>query len=125
MNSPDEAVEVSVCLIVLRSSDIHRSAEFYRAIGLQLAIEKHGTGPEHYCSRNSSCLLEIYPLSDPTKSTQSTRIGFQVTELEKITKNLEILGAKVIQPPAISPWGYRSIVRDFDGHTVELFSPNA
>lgn len=122
MNLQSATEPVRVCLVVLRSADIHRAAEFYRAIGLQFGVEKHGTGPEHYCSLNSSCLLEIYPLSDSAKSTQATRVGFEVFELEKIAKRLEGLGAKVIQPPAISPWGYRSIVQDFDGHTVELFS---
>jgi catechol-2,3-dioxygenase len=40
--------QMRINLIVIRVSDIDRSAAFYRALGLVLVKERHGTGPEHY-----------------------------------------------------------------------------
>jgi len=37
-------------------------------------------------------------------------------------------GAEIVNGPHDSPWGRRAVVRDFDGHTVELvttYGPDA
>ena len=112
-------------LVVIRSADIDRSAEFYALIGLGLEKHRHGNGPEHYAAAASmeDPLLEIYPLGDNQYPTTSTRIGFSVDDVDTIVKMLEEAGAETLSSPRDSEWGRRAVVRDLDGHSVELITP--
>ena len=111
-------------LVVLRSPDIDRSARFYRMMGLLFTKHAHGSGPEHYTSMVSGLVFEIYPLTAKTLPTTSVRVGFRVDSVDEIVPMLVEEGAVVISPPADSEWGRRAVVKDLDGHTVELVTPN-
>jgi lactoylglutathione lyase len=39
---------------------------------------------------------------------------------DELVMELGAIGAKIITPPEATPWGRRAVVKDFDGHTVEL-----
>jgi len=65
-------------------------------------------------------VFELYPASQKSPVTTSVRIGFTVEDVDVSVTDLERVGAKVVTPPADSPWGRRAVVRDLDGHTVEL-----
>ena len=110
-------------LVVLRSPDIHRAAEFYLSMGLLIGLESHGNGPEHYACCVDGFVFEIYPLSAGQEPTTSVRIGFDVDDVDGLVEGLEGDGAEVIRRPADSPWGRRAVVKDFDGHVVELLTP--
>lgn len=107
-------------LIVLRSPDIERAAEFYRQMGLVFSRHAHGQGPEHYTAMVSGIVFEIYPLTSKSTPTTGTRIGFNVDSVDHIVPLLSKLGATVLTPPSDSEWGRRAVVRDLDGHVVEL-----
>ena len=107
-------------LLVLRVRDIDRAAEFYRKIGLELVIERHGKGPEHYASEIEGFVFEIYPQTDHSQPTTGVRIGFQVHSIDKVVADLAEAGAEVVTAPHDSPWGRRAVVKDTDGHMVEL-----
>lgn len=112
-------------LLVLRSPDIHRAVEFYRRLGLPFTLHKHGSGPEHYASEVSGMVFEIYPLGSKSAPTTGTRIGFRVDDVDRIFVALleAETGAEIITPPANSEWGRRAVVKDGDGHLVELTAP--
>lgn len=110
-------------LIVLRSSDIERAAEFYRQMGLLFTRHAHGSGPEHYTSKVGGIVFEVYPLTAKSTPTTGTRIGFQVDDVDGIVRLLSRIGATVLTPPGDSEWGRRAILKDFDGHVVELLTP--
>lgn len=110
-------------LVVLRSADIHRAATFYRRMGLLFTCEAHGSGPEHYTSMVSGLVFELYPLKANAPPTTSTRIGFRVDSVDGIVPLLVEVGAEVVSPPFDSEWGRRAVVKDLDGHTVELVTP--
>ncbi len=110
-------------LIVLRSPDIHRVVEFYRSLGLPFTLHKHGTGPEHYASEMNGMVFEIYPLGAKSAPTTGTRIGFRVDDVDGLLARLVEAGVEVIAPPADSEWGRRAVVKDGDGHVVELTAP--
>jgi catechol 2,3-dioxygenase-like lactoylglutathione lyase family enzyme len=110
-------------LVVLRSADIDRTAVFYRQMGLQFTRHSHGSGPEHYTSEVSELVFELYPLTPKSESTVGTRIGFGVDSVDEIVPLLAQLGARVVTAPGDSEWGRRAVVKDLDGHTVELLSP--
>jgi len=114
MNKP------KLSLVVIRSRDMERSAQFYAVLGLQLERHRHGSGPEHFASEEDGRVFEIYPRQDETDSTASVRVGFQVVAVDAIVQRLEEAGARVISPPKSSPWGRRAVVEDPDGHRVEL-----
>jgi lactoylglutathione lyase len=107
-------------LVVLRSPDIHRAAKFYRELGLLFTLERHGNGPEHFTSSVNGFVFEIYPLKDGQTPTTSTRIGFMVDSVDQLVVLLQTIGAEIVSNPQDSEWGRRAIVRDLDGHMVEL-----
>jgi lactoylglutathione lyase len=110
-------------LVVLRSSDIKRAESFYRTMGLAFTLHAHGSGPQHYSSEVNGLVFEIYPLTEKSSPTTGTRIGFRVDSVDEIVRLLAEIGAVVVTPPADSEWGRRAVVKDFDGHTIELVTP--
>ena len=109
-------------LTVLRSPDIDRASNFYRRIGLLFTKHRHGNGPEHYTSCVDGFVFEIYPLGKHPPTT-STRIGFSVDDVDSIVPMLIAISAELISPTADSEWGRRAVVKDLDGHIVELLTP--
>jgi lactoylglutathione lyase len=107
-------------LVVLRCEDVDRAAAFYAELGLHFEKHAHGSGPLHYACEESGMVFELYPASEKSPATKSTRIGFVVDDVDACIDALGQVGAKVVTPPADSPWGRRAVIRDLDGHTVEL-----
>ena len=65
-------------------------------------------------------VFEIYPASAKYPSTAATRIGFRVLLVDEIVVRLVAVGAEVLTPASDSEWGRRAVVKDFDGHVVEI-----
>ena len=110
-------------LLVIRSPDIERAVTFYQAIGILFERHSHGKGPEHYASETCGFVFEIYPLPDESRATTNTRIGFNVGSVDDCLELLAKLDVDVVSPAKDSEWGRRAVVRDLDGHTVELVTP--
>jgi catechol 2,3-dioxygenase-like lactoylglutathione lyase family enzyme len=111
-------------LLVLRSPDIHRAATFYlQALGLPFTLERHGDGPEHYSSSLNGFVFELYPLGAGRTPTTGVRIGFSVDSVDELVQLVRAAGAEVVSGPHDSEWGRRAVVRDLDGHTLELVTP--
>lgn len=109
-------------LTVLRSSDIDRASKFYGEMGLVFTKHRHGKGPEHYASVVDGFVFEIYPLGSQPP-TIGTRIGFSVDDVDEVVQMLLDVGAEMISKPADTEWGRRAVVKDLDGHAVELLTP--
>jgi lactoylglutathione lyase len=109
-------------LVVIRSPDIDRAAAFYRSLGLLFTKHSHGSGPEHYSSEVGGLVFEIYPLADGQPPTTAVRVGFVVDDIDSVVRLVTEAGAAVVSAPRDSPWGRRAVVRDLDGHSVELVS---
>ena len=110
---------VSLNLVVIRSADLDRSARFFAALGVRLAPERHGSGPEHLAGQVGAAVLEVYP-PDGVGSTTGVRLGFRVPSVAGVLAALPEVGGVVVSPPKESPWGLRAVVADPDGHRVEL-----
>jgi hypothetical protein len=93
-------------------------------MGLLFTRHSHGSGPDHYTSEVNGLVFEIYPLTTKSPPTVGARIGFRVDSVDKVVAVLSRIGAVVVTPPADSEWGRRAVVKDFDGHIVELLTPN-
>ncbi len=110
-------------LLVLRSPDIDRAAGFYRQMGLLFTKHAHGSGPEHYSSMVNGMVFEIYPLGPKSGPTTGARIGFSVDSVDGVVSLLQEIGGVVVSAPQESEWGRRAVVKDFDGHVIELVTP--
>ena len=108
-------------LVVIRSSDLEKLASFYSALGLSFVRHRHGTGPEHLSAQMGETVFEIYPASGPSESTAATRLGFSVPSLTTALDNLRGINATVVAEPSDTPFGRRAVVKDFEGHKVELY----
>jgi predicted enzyme related to lactoylglutathione lyase len=117
--------EISINLIVLRSPDISRAAEFYTRIGLKFLRQRHGSGPEHFAAELHGGAFEIYPLHTDSPSTLGTRIGFCVPSVDAALTALGDYPGAVVTPAKDSEWGRRAVVSDPDGHRVELVQSTA
>lgn len=106
-------------LLTVRSRDLIRAEQFYGRLGVAFVRHSHG-GPEHLSSESDGMVFEIYPLTKDHLPTSSTRLGFEVNDLPSLLRELEAAGEQVVQEPRSSSWGLRAVVRDGDGHCVEL-----
>ena len=53
----------------------------------------------------------------------AVRIGFSVEDVDAVTESLHNIGGKVVSKPKEPEWGRRAVLKDLDGHTVELVAP--
>jgi hypothetical protein len=109
-------------LVVLRSHNIERAVLFYREIGMTFTKHAHGNGPEHYSRDAGGVIFEIYPEASQPATTIGARIGFRVESVDAVIARLAAAGAQIVSSPRDSEWGRRAVVKDFDGHSVELLS---
>lgn len=108
-------------LLVIRVADLGAARRFYEALGLDPQVEQHGTGPEHLSCVKHGIVFEIYPRQAGTKSTAAVRIGFSVPALDShFLSKLRGSGAEFVSEPGDSEWGRRVVLRDPDGHRIEL-----
>jgi predicted enzyme related to lactoylglutathione lyase len=106
-------------LLVLRAQDPTALVAFYSALGLVFVQEQHGEGPVHYAAYADSVVLEIYPKREGA-STTAVRLGFRVPGLEGIVAALVTAGGVLRQAPTASRGGRSAVIKDPEGHTVEL-----
>lgn len=112
-------------LLVLKSLNMDRAIKFYQKLGLEFEKHAHGKGPQHYSAEQENFVFEIYPAKNESDLTQNTRLGLSVTGIVKTVEALKAIDVEVISEPRQSLWGLRSVVRDLDGHVVELIEKNA
>ena len=110
-------------LVVIRSPDIDHAVTFYRQMGMAFTRHSHGKGPEHYASDICGFVFEIYPQRNAEDTTTNTRLGFNVDDVDGVVELLREVDAAITTNPTDTEWGRRAVVKDFDGHTVELITP--
>jgi len=114
-----------IASLVLFATNAQNTADFYRAIGLDLAEESHDEGPGHLAVELGLVHFAIYEAAIPgrapeRRSSGDTFPGFYVESLDEATKALRSLGAPLIREHEAMPWGCRIIVQDPDGRAVEV-----
>ncbi|WP_437653234.1 VOC family protein [Sorangium sp. So ce1182] len=110
-------------LIVLRASDLERTARFYSGLGFSLASEKHGSGPQHYSCETGGVVLELYPAGKIGAEPGAGMLGFSVKCLKAALSVVEAEGCSVLLHPGSSERGLRAVVLDPDGRKLELVEP--
>ena len=107
-------------LVVLRARNATRLASFYSGLGLNFVRHQHGSGPEHFACEDEGSVFEIYPTRDDAETTRELRLGFEVPDVRQAVSRLVKTGAEIVSEPSISPWGLRAVIKDLEGHKVEL-----
>lgn len=54
---------MKIKLVVIRTADIKRLADFYSLLGFVFEYHKHDNSPYHYSATFEKTVLEIYPLT--------------------------------------------------------------
>jgi predicted enzyme related to lactoylglutathione lyase len=107
-------------LLVIRSLDPKKLANFYTQLGLTFTYHRHG-GPWHYSTESNGLVFELYPLSKgQERADTSTRLGFTVEHLDDLIRRLDNTGTVIHQRPEYTGWGYIAVVADPDGRKIEL-----
>src|SRR3954470_3902711 len=87
---------ISLNLVVIRTADLTRAEQFYRALGLAFTKERHGMGPEHWAAELGPTVFEIYPADGSPPAPASTRLGFRVPSVDVVLASLAKIGAEIV-----------------------------
>jgi lactoylglutathione lyase len=121
----DHSFVTEIASLVLYAADAEKTAEFYRAVGLELAHEDHGEGPVHFAMELGPVHFAIYPTeprgrAPARRAAGSSFPGFYVAALDEVTESLRRMGARVLTEHEQMPWGCRVVAEDPDGRAVEI-----
>lgn len=77
-------------LVVVRTADPKRLAEFYSQLGFVFDYHKHGNSPYHYSAKIGSGILEIYPLTKSQREAdKNLRLGFSIDTFDLVIEKLK------------------------------------
>lgn len=109
-------------LIVIRTSDPKRLAEFYSIFNLEFTYHQHGNSPFHYGGYIGKVLLEIYPLSkNQAGNDLSLRLGFTIEDFESVIEKLRLVNVVFVSEPRETEFGITAVISDPDGRKIELY----
>jgi lactoylglutathione lyase len=109
-------------LLVIRTADPKRLAEFYSLFNLAFTYHRHGNSPMHYGAAAGRVLLEIYPLSKNQRAPDlSLRTGFKVDNFDETIMRLRKENVVFDIEPAETEFGFMAVVVDPDGRKIELY----
>jgi uncharacterized glyoxalase superfamily protein PhnB len=111
--------------LIFTSSNVSKTADFYKGLGLELVDEKHGDGPIHYACEFGGVHFAIFETSKEGKASPqefggSTKIGLNVDDVDEAYEIALNLGAESKLKPDNVPWGRNAVIIDPDGRTVEF-----
>ncbi len=89
--------------VCLMTNDVLRLAAFYKQL---FGIENGSDDATHQFLRSEETMLTIY--NDGTVrngQNQHIRLAFTVEDMEAAHQKLLVLGAEIIEPPTVRPWG--------------------
>lgn len=113
---------MEIRLLVIRTSEIERLADFYALLGLAFEYHKHGKSPYHYAATVGNTVLEIYPLAKgQMEPDKELRLGFAPDDFESTIAVLKRRDAEFISEPVQTDFGFMAIIKDPDGRRIELY----
>jgi len=113
---------MDIRLIVLRTSDTKRLADFYSLFGLTFDYHKHGNSPLHYSASIGQTVLEIYPLTKgQSEADKNLRLGFGIDNFDKTVLTLKELQVSFSLEPTQTEFGFMAIISDPDERKIELY----
>ena len=109
-------------LLVVRTTDLARLADFYSLLGLTFDYHKHDKSPYHYSATIDKTIIEIYPLTKTqTEPDKSLRLGFSLDNFEQTIDLLKQEGITFTSEVTQTEFGIMAIIEDPDGRKIELY----
>ena len=113
---------MEIRLLVIRTLEIERLANFYALLGLTFEYHKHGKSPYHYSAPVGNTILEIYPLAKgQPEADKELRLGFALDDFENIMTTLKEKGVEFVSESMQTDYGFMTIIKDPDGRRIELY----
>ena len=108
-------------LLVLKSHNIHALKNQYEALGLIFDYHQHGEkSPWHYSTDIDGLIFEIYPLSPKKEVDNSTRLGFEVENIEQTIEKMLIQNWVIKNPLKTTSYGTVAVLQDMEGRKIEI-----
>jgi uncharacterized glyoxalase superfamily protein PhnB len=127
------AVQLTSVVFEIVTSDLQRSLEFYRLLGLTVPdaegphVEVELPGGNRLAFDTEDTIAGMHPGWTPPKSAGRVALAFGVDDPEAVNTlfaRLTDAGHAGTLPPFDAPWGQRyATVTDPDGTSVDLFAP--
>ena len=113
---------MDIRLLVLRTGDTKKLADFYNLFGLSFEYHQHGNSPFHYSATLGQTVLEIYPLTkSQTEPDKNLRLGFGLDNFDETIQKLKAVEVSFSLEPTQTDFGFMAIVSDPDGRKIELY----
>jgi lactoylglutathione lyase len=113
---------MDIRLLVLRTKDIKKLADFYSLLGLTFDYHKHGNSPFHYSATIGQTILEIYPLSKKQiEADKNLRLGFGIDNFDQTASALKEFLVPFSLEPTQTDFGFMIIISDPDERKIELY----
>lgn len=109
-------------LIVVRSTKMEKTVEFFTIMGMRFQSEKHGNGPVHFSAEFDDLVFEIYSVKNLGESDRTTRLGFAVNDPVAVIAEIKSRGFSVVEELKETNWGIRAVVRDPDDRPIEVYA---
>jgi len=112
---------MQINLIVIRTRDQKKLADFFTLLGCKFEYHSHNTGPMHYSARIDQTILEIYPLAKgQAEPDRHLRLGFVLDIFDDVIETLRANGIKFLSQPVQTEWAFMAIIEDPDSRKVEI-----
>jgi len=104
--------------VILLVSDMDKSIKFYRDV-LELPIKN--TSSEWVEFFSSGTVVALHPSKSKSRTKNSgVLVGFMVSNLETVAKNLKDKKVEFFKEPTEESFGKHAIIVDPDGHLISI-----
>jgi lactoylglutathione lyase len=117
-----------ISAIILLVADAPKLISFYRDV-LELEVKQESEDWIELATKEGSTVLALYPKSDKKKPSnvkesfdngRNTLIGFNVSDLDNVCKELEKRGVNFFKRPAEESFGKHAIIEDPEGNLISI-----
>ncbi len=118
-----------ISAIILLVADAPKLINFYRDV-LGLEVKQESEDWIELSTKEGSTVLALYPKRDKKKSSnvkqglddgrRNTLIGFNVSDLDSVCKELEKRGANFFKRPSEESFGKHAIIEDPEGNLISI-----
>ncbi|MEM7370373.1 MAG: VOC family protein [Bacteroidota bacterium] len=105
-------------LVVVRTTNPGRLADFYQLMGWSFEYHRHGKGPFHYSTEKDGWVFEIYPAKKATLESHSVQLGFELKGMDRFLEAGVELGGVLLRSPHMTDYGIQAIIKDPDGRKL-------
>jgi lactoylglutathione lyase len=117
-----------ISAIILLVADAPKLISFYRDV-LELEVKQESEDWIELSTKEGSTVLALYPKRDKKKPSnvkqgldggRNTLIGFNVSDLDSVCKELEKRGVNFFKRPSEESFGKHAIIEDPEGNLISI-----